>query len=281
MTPKREEPQLRTPEQLREHYLIEKDLAKKLRYGAREERRRLYPMIYDELYQRVPLHPLLTRKKSPEETRIAIASQMRFLNRFLLPDQTFLEVGAGDCALSLAAAQYVRKVYAIDVSTKITGLSTTPQNFQLVISDGVSIDVPSNSITLAYSNQLMEHLHPDDAIEQLENIFKALAPGGRYVCITPNCLGGPCDISRYFDDEATGLHLREYTVTELSHLFRRVGFPRVSAYLGIKGIFFKLPLIVWRLCEAVLGKLPNGLRRRLTDRLPLRLLMDIRLVGQK
>jgi hypothetical protein len=31
----------------------------------------------------------------------------------------------------------------------------------------------------------MEHLHPEDAFEQLRNIIRALAPGGRYVCITP------------------------------------------------------------------------------------------------
>ena len=83
----------------------------------------------------------------------------------------------------------------------------------VVLSDGVSVEVPAASVTLAYSNQLMEHLHPDDALVQLRNIVRALAPGGLYVR-HPNRLTGPHDISMYFDRVATGFHLKEYTATE-------------------------------------------------------------------
>jgi predicted SAM-dependent methyltransferase len=38
--------------------------------------------------------------------------------------------------------------------------------------------VRAESVDLAYSNQLMEHLHPDDASEQLANVYRALKPGG-------------------------------------------------------------------------------------------------------
>ena len=74
----------------------------------------------------------------------------------------------------------------------------------------------------------MEHLHPDDAVDQLKNIYNALVNGGKYICITPNRLTGPHDISKYFDNVATGFHLKEYTVTELSGLFREVGFSDCS-----------------------------------------------------
>ena len=63
----------------------------------------------------------------------------------------------------------------------------------------------------------MEHLHPDDALEQLQNIYSALVPGGIYLCITPNRLSGPQDVSRDFDMVATGFHLKEYTISELSN----------------------------------------------------------------
>lgn len=281
MALKSEEHQPRTAEQLREHYLVEKDLANKLRNAPREERRRLYPHIYDELYQRLPLHPQLARKESPEETRVAVASQLAFLSRFLRPGDMFMEIGAGDCALSQAVARHAQKVYAIDVSKKITECSVTLPNLQLVITDGVNIDVPPSSITLAYSNQLVEHLHPEDAIEQLENIYRGLAPGGRYVCITPNRLGGPYDISRDFDREATGLHLREYTVSELSSLFRQIGFSGVSAFWGAKGLFFRIPFFAHRFFEKVFALLPYSWRKGLANRLPFRLFMTIRLVGTK
>jgi hypothetical protein len=54
--------QSRTPEQLAEHYAIERELAARLRDSSPEERRHLYSALYDEMYRRVPLHPQLTQK---------------------------------------------------------------------------------------------------------------------------------------------------------------------------------------------------------------------------
>ncbi len=39
----------------------------------------------------------------------------------------------------------------------------------------------SDSIDLVISNQLMEHLHPDDAYDQLREVYRVLRDGGRYV----------------------------------------------------------------------------------------------------
>ena len=86
-------------------------------------------------------------------------------------------------------------------------------------------------------DQLMEHLHPDDALDQLQNIFTALTSAGVYLCITPNRLNGPHDISMYFDEVATGFHLHEYTITELSDLFKKVGFSKVRVYIWKRGLF--------------------------------------------
>ena len=49
---------------------------------------------------------------------------------------------------------------------------------ETVLSDGCSVPVPHDSVTLAYSFQVMEHIHPDDALEQLRNLFAVIAPGG-------------------------------------------------------------------------------------------------------
>jgi len=160
----------RTAAQLREHYDIEKELAAKLRNASREERQRLYTSLYNELFQRVPSHPQLTQKSSPEMAVAAVATQMKFLGRFLNKDITFLEVGPGDCALSLEMTKYAKQVYAVDVSDEITKGLMPPPNFQLILSDGCSIPIPPSSLDVVYSNQLMEHLHPDDAFEQLRNI---------------------------------------------------------------------------------------------------------------
>ena len=157
----------RTPAQLHAHYTIERELADKLRSASRQERRHLYSAVYDELYRRVPTHPLLTRKLSHAQVQDAVNQQIAFLGRFIHDTTTFLEIGAGDCALSIALAPMCRQVYAIDVSDEITKAAAEPANFQLILSDGCSIPVAPASVNVAYSNQLMEHLHPSDALEQL------------------------------------------------------------------------------------------------------------------
>ncbi|OHC71256.1 MAG: hypothetical protein A2045_01920 [Rhodocyclales bacterium GWA2_65_20] len=272
----------RTPEQLREHYEIEKELANRLRNASRQERHQLYSSLNDEILRRVPLHPLLASKALPlEARRREIRSQMRFLGRFLTPHTCFLEVGPGDCALSFSVAEIARRVLAIDVSAEITRAATTPANFELILSDGSSIPVPRDSIDVAYSNQLMEHLHPDDALEQLRNIHGALIAGGAYICITPNALTGPHDISKYFDATATGFHLKEYTVSELSKLFTQAGFSKVRTFFGARGIYVPIPVRLLMLCESFLSLLPSTVSRPIAHSTPFRLLFNVRLVGIK
>lgn len=266
---------------LREHYEIEKELASKLRIASREERLILYSSLYNELFQRVPDHPQLTRKTSVERTRAIVAAQMRVLGQFLSRELTFLEVGPGDCSLSLEVAQHVRNVFAVDVSDEITKGVTPPRNFKLVISDGCTIPLPRESVDIAYSHQLMEHLHPDDAVEQLRNVYNVLVPGGMYVCITPNRLSGPHDISRHFDAMATGFHLKEYTNTELSRLFRQVGFSRVAVCVERHdhcALTHPLPVIMR---EALLCLLPYKLRRPIAVGSPMRELLGIQMIGTK
>ena len=271
----------RPPELVREHYNVERELADRLRRASREERRTLYRSVYNELYQRVPHHPQLVRKASPELTRNAVAPQLRLLRPYLRPDATVLEVGPGDCALSVMLAGQVRQVYGLDVSDEITQRITLPSNFQLILSDGTSVPLPSESVDLVFSNQLMEHLHPDDAVEQLEEVCRVLRRGGVYICVTPNRLNGPHDVSQHFDPVATGFHLKEYTVGELTRLFRQVGFRKVQALLGSRGIFVPAPVGPIIAGEAVLSVFPPRARRALGRTLPARGFLGIRLLGLK
>jgi hypothetical protein len=89
----------------------------------------------------------------------------------------------------------------------------------------------------------MEHLHPDDALEQLGNIHRALKLQGVYCCVTPNRTSGPHDISVYFDSRPRGLHLKEYSYRELSDVLRRAGFRRVTYRVGPLGQAVPRPLL--------------------------------------
>lgn len=271
----------RTLDQIKEHYEIEKELASRLRNSHREERKHLYTSLYDELFLRVPYHSQLTRKASSQATVRAVKAKMKLLKSFLKPEITFLEVGSGDCSLSFEVARQVKEVFAIDVSEEVAKSSDIPENFKLIISDGCSIPVPENSIDVAYSNQLMEHLHPEDAFEQLQNIYRALAPGGIYICITPNRISGPHDISKYFDKVATGFHLKEYTVTELSQLFYDVGFSKVKICLNVKYAYIKISPVLSIACEKFLNSLPTLPRRKLAKVFPIKRLIKVQLIGNK
>lgn len=271
----------RTREELRQHYEVERELADRLRKATKEERRTLYSEVYDELFRRVPQHPQHTNHASPERLAADIAEKMEILAPFLKADATFLEIGPGDCEFAKTVAQKVARVLVIDVSDEITRTRELPGNLRLVISDGSSVPVPPGSVDVAYSNQLMEHLHPDDAVDQLKQLHAALKPGGVYLCITPSRLTGPHDISGEFESEATGFHLKEYTVGDLTALFREVGFTRMRIVFGGRGRFLLLPPWTATVWEKLLGLLPRGLRKAVALKPPFRWLFGVRLAGFK
>jgi SAM-dependent methyltransferase len=270
----------RTPDELRDHYEVEKELADRLRDASADERRTLYTALYNELLTRVPRHPQLTMKVDPEATAAIVNAQLQMLEPYVQPDSTFLEIGAGDCALSIAMASRVAHVYALEVSEEVVRDVTLPENGDVLISDGVEIPIDDHTVDLAYSNQVMEHLHPDDALAQLENIRAALKPGGAYVCITPNRLTGPHDISAYFDDVPTGFHLREYSVRSVTKTFRRAGFGSVRVLVGARHRFAALPPWPVIAIEAGLARLRPETRRKLVQRLRLNALLGIRVVAR-
>lgn len=276
---KREE--TRPVERLRAHYLVERRLADRVRHAASwEERRAIFATMYDDLFREVPDHPRLAARRADSEARERdIRWNLAQLRPYLKPGMTFLEVGAGDCALSARIARDAAQVYAVDLCDQSQG--ALPPNVKVVVTDGRGIDVPAGSVDLAFSDQLMEHLHPEDAIEQLRNIHRALKPGGVYLCVTPNRVYGPSDISAFFDDEARGFHLKEYTLREIREIFARAGFPRSHVYVGARGCFLRCPAWLVEGVERAIQALPPAWRRRVADTKVARALLGLRVAAIK
>ena len=269
----------RSAERLKLHYMVERRLADRVRAASTaEERRAVFATMYDELFRLVPDHPrLLARQTAQQERVTGIAWDMAQLKPFIRPGCTFLEIGAGDCALAARVAGVAGQVYAVDIADQTR--EKLPPNVQLALSDGRSIPVPEGCVDVAFSDQLMEHLHPEDAMVQLANIHRALKPGGVYVCITPNRLYGPSDISAYFDDEARGFHLREYSVRELRQILQGAGFPRVQVFVGARGFFARCPAWLVEGLELALEVLPVRLRRFVADNKLMRALLGVRVAA--
>jgi 2-polyprenyl-3-methyl-5-hydroxy-6-metoxy-1,4-benzoquinol methylase len=263
---------------MRRHYLVERELAHRLRNATSEERKHLYTAVYNELFERVPDHPQNVMKRNATAQAAETARQLGLIKRFLRADTNYMEIGPGDCALAVAVSERVARVYAMDVSDGIAACARTPANFQLIISDGTSVPVQQESVDIVYSNQLMEHLHEDDATLQLVNIFKALRRGGAYVCVTPNRLCGPHDVSAHFDTEPTGLHLKEYSNDDLVRMFQDDGFRKCKALLSYKQFVLPPLLPIWPfvLVERILQLMPRGLARTFA-----KFLIGVKLVAVK
>jgi len=88
--------------------------------------------------------------------------------------------------------------------------------------------------SLVYWNDVFEHVPPDEIGDWLQRIHRMLAPGGQLITITPNWHVRPSDVTAAVcppRTEAVGVHLKEYTLGEVSRLLRRAGFQRVAAPL--------------------------------------------------
>ena len=265
-----------TAEQLKEHYNLEVKLANRLKNSTFEERKTLYKDVYNELFSTIKHHPQNLIKASKKEQDAYVSPQISYINRFLNSNTVFVEIGPGDCALSFRVSEFVKQVYAVDVSNEITNSEKQPENFKLILSDGVSIPI-KESVDVIYSNQLIEHLHEDDVKFQLQNIYQTLKLGGKYVCITPSRLSGPHDVSQYFDTVAKGFHLKEYTFLELFKMFKTIGFNKVYGYWGAKNKFVKIPSHIIIPVEKVISWFPRRFRKNRV----FASLLNIRIVGVK
>lgn len=257
----------RTPDRLRHHFEVERELADRLRHSTRAERPELFRTMYGELFARVPDHPRLVRRESPESTRRAVESQVSLLREFLAGVKTFLEIAPGDCRVSYEVAKHVEKVIGADISDQSGDQSTRPQNFQLLVYDGYTLAVPDQSVDLAFSYQFLEHLHPEDMAGHFQLIRRVLKPGGRYVFSTPHRFSGPHDVSAHFSDTPEGFHLKEWTYRELRAVIAEAGFSASYPFRWGRARQSGLWNAATLLAESVTGTLPRGLQKRLSQKL--------------
>ena len=259
---KRPLPSDRSLEQVQTHYRVEKATAEKLKNSTSEERKLLYSTMYDELFSQVPDHPRLTRRKDEQLTLRANASKLALVRKFLDESVVFAELAPGDCRFAFEAAAYVHHVYGIDISDQRNPDDTAPDNFNLIVYDGYNLDeIEDDSVDVVFSDQLIEHLHPEDTRLHFQLMRRILKPGGKYVFRTPHSLTGPHDISKYFSDVPEGFHLKEWTYRELKKMIKELNYSAFQTYFSAKGLVLRLPYIHFAFWEMFLKLLPGRCRR--------------------
>lgn len=263
----------------RHNFEVERELADRLRKAPPERRRSLYPEVYEELFRRVEIPGY------DEAQRAQVGLLLRLLDPFLGSGTRFLEIGAGSCDLSLALAERLPRVWAVDAVPPLLPDAAPPEAFTFVRAERVRDEVPEAGIDLALSCHFVEHLHPDDLRSHLADVLALLAPGGRYVIVTPNRIYGPHDASRGFSERASGLHLREWRHGDLARELRRAGFAEVRAVGRIGEAPRRIGLRAIAAVEAVVDALPGSWRQpvlaRAPRRAPFRPLEQVKLVAVK
>lgn len=260
----------RTPERIRHHYEVEKELAARMRASTREERTELFKTLYTELFNRVEDHPRLTRRETAEASQQNLESQLRLLRPHFPesgPKPVLIEFAPGDCRLAGAAAKSCAKVYGVDISDQRSPGETFPENFELIVYDGYHLDLPDGCATLAFSYQFLEHLHPDDVDPHFAMASRLLQPGGVYVFDTPHRFSGPHDVSVHFGETLDCFHFQEWTYRDMRKRLKRHGFGRTSIHR--KGRLIRNPLLnlLNDGFEALVAILPRSIRRRVASRL--------------
>lgn len=115
-----------------------------------------------------------------------LADRLRASTKIFKPQSTFMEVGAGDGAVAAGVARFLRRAYGFDVTRDLIRTDNALHTLLFVVMNGLTVPLQPCSVDIAYSNQMMEHLHPEDALDQLHSIYEVLTSGGFYVCITPS-----------------------------------------------------------------------------------------------
>lgn len=247
----------------RRHYEVEKELAARLMATPREQRPHIYRTMYQELFERVPEHARLSEAMSPEQMKINLAREIRLVEKYLTPETDLIEFAPGTCRFSYHVAQRVRSVTAVDISDQRRADIAAPYNFRHVVYDGYHLDMEDACADVIFSNQFIEHIHPEDTLLHFQLAHRLLRDGGHYVFCTPHLFMGPWDVSRDFSDTAEGFHLKEWTYRELRDVILKAGFRKATLMIWVKGKPVPIPLQgLYLLLEDIVGKLGKPLRRK-------------------
>jgi len=256
-----------------------------------EERRRVLREGYDIV---ASIHNYLDEKyhRQPEDP-YAVSGLFELVAESFRPGR-MLEIGCGDGRLSVALATTGCYVVGLDVSElqieaaqKLSEKRGVQSLCAFVLEDFTSFE-DALGFDVILSDQVIEHIHPDEVDDFFSKSFRLLHPGGVLIISTPSRITGPHDVSKFFVPRGTparGFHLREYSLGDLVALYQRHGFVNLSCPLShpkvcrMIGYYKWSPLYLRKslIFEKVFALLPPPLRSDLL----VKLFAHVLLCGQR
>ncbi|HEY2585348.1 MAG TPA: class I SAM-dependent methyltransferase [Tepidisphaeraceae bacterium] len=238
-----------TAQMCKYHWELERRLKRELLASNPEARWETFERCYTTLY--MELHWLYSGQP-PRLTPEQLEAKHGYWRYWIgPPPRSVYEVGSGRGELIACLAHLGYECRATEV-TRERGQRWVDEmpNLTWGTTDGVHLAQfePANTYDAVISDQVVEHLHPDDMVEHLRGALQILKPGGRYVFRTPHVHDGPSDISRFFGSNTPqGMHLREYTYRELAARMKEAGFRNVRTRTP-------RPRVAYRAAKVALGE---------------------------
>lgn len=148
--------------------------------------------------------------------------------------------------------------------------------------DGLGAKVEDSSIDLVFEYIFFHLLHPEDGEKHAEELCKMLKPGGHYISVISNSSIEPSDISRYFTDgPAEGLHIKEYSHSDVVKIFKKAGFRKFGVLFKVMGRWIRIPIFFHIILDKLLTSLPKKLHSKIKQISRVRTLFTIRLIATK
>jgi SAM-dependent methyltransferase len=213
-----------TAEQVLYHWDSERRLRRELLAATPENRWQIFDEGYSRHYRE------LTWLRSSAATW----NWQEWLDLVGKAPKKIFEIGSGKGSLIKALAAVGHDCTATEITRERGARWVQDQNIQWHTTDGVHLDryEPAGSYDIAISNQVIEHMHPDDLLDHFRGVHAILRPKGTYLLATPHRYMGPCDVSCVFgSSKCEGQHLKEYTYKEISQVAKAAGFRVVAGSL--------------------------------------------------
>ncbi len=211
-------------------YELEKILRLRILNSAPEDRSAVTSLAYQELFEKFPDHSVFSETEAGRRRRGEQGAAM--IRPLANKGQRILEVGCGRGDVLLELAKTGHDCFGIEPSRHMIKFCERLPGVTLLHGTADHLDFPDESFEIVFSQQVIEHLHPDDVPNHFAEVLRVLKPGGLLAIETPNRRTGPQDISSGFAKVAEGLHLKEWSVRELIEQYRKTGFVRLRGLLS-------------------------------------------------
>ncbi|MBJ7329210.1 MAG: methyltransferase domain-containing protein [Solirubrobacteraceae bacterium] len=216
-----------TLDDLRRHLVVELDVTRELLASTPETRRETFAAGYERIYRELWWFNAI--ESAEASAPVDIRNWVAMIGS--APRRVY-EVGAGEGRLARTLARAGYDVTATDISAARGGARDDEPGLRWEETDGINLHehAETGAYDAVISDQVVEHLHPDDLVPHLRNARRLLRPGGCYAMRTPHGPSGPYDSSAAFGfPEALATHLREYDFRSRVAAFHAAGYTAVAA----------------------------------------------------